>query len=78
MQTTFLFLLKIVLQTYQDRPQLSSTQFFDLLTNIHQTLNEALAGGEKFDELLKYIENQQSQVLITQEILHFYLKISFS
>ncbi|CAF3746132.1 unnamed protein product [Rotaria sordida] len=51
-----------VLQTYQDQKQLSSTQFYDLLINIHQTLNETMGGGENFDELLKYIDNQQPQI----------------
>jgi len=41
---------------------LSSTQFFDFVVNIHQTLNEAMGSGEKFDELLKYIDNFQPQV----------------
>lgn len=58
--TKFVFL--IVLQAYQDRPQLSSTEFFDLVVNLHQTLNEAMEGGEKFEELLKYIDNFQAQV----------------
>jgi hypothetical protein len=54
-----------VLQAYEDHPQLISTQFFDLLVNIHQTLNDSMGvgGGEKFDELLKYIDNFQPQVI---------------
>ncbi|CAF4551796.1 unnamed protein product [Rotaria sp. Silwood1] len=51
-----------VLQTYQDQTQLSSTQFYDLLINIHQTLNETMGGGEKFDDLLKFVDSQQPQL----------------
>jgi hypothetical protein len=43
---------------------LSSQQFYDLLITIHQTLSEATDAEEKFDELLKYIDSQQPQVLI--------------
>jgi len=58
----------IVLQAYEDHPQLSSTQFFDLLVNIHQTLNDAMGGsGEKFDELLKYVDNFQPQVFMKKK-----------
>ena len=52
----------IVLQAYQDHSQLSSTQFFDLLVNTYQTLNENVEGGEKFDDVLKYVDNLQPQV----------------
>ncbi|CAF2853599.1 unnamed protein product [Rotaria sp. Silwood2] len=51
-----------VLQTYQDQTQLSSTQFYELVVNIYQTLNETMGGGENFDELLKYIDAQQPQL----------------
>lgn len=56
------FFLTKALQVYQDQTQLSSTQFYQLLVNVHQILNESMGGGEKFEELLKFIENQQPQV----------------
>jgi hypothetical protein len=59
-----------VLQAYQDHPQLNSTQFFDLVAHIYQILNETIEGGEKFDDLLKYIDNFQPQVSITNKKLH--------
>jgi hypothetical protein len=46
---------------------LSSQQFYDLLITIHQTLSEAVDAEEKFDELLKYIDSQQPQVLIQKK-----------
>ncbi|CAF4348482.1 unnamed protein product, partial [Adineta steineri] len=52
-----------VFETYQDHSQISREQFFDLIINIHQTLNEALNGEEKLDDLTKYIDSQQSPVL---------------
>jgi hypothetical protein len=56
-----------VLEAYQDHPKLSSQQFYDLLITIHQTLSEAVDAEEKFDELLKYIDSQQPQVLIQKK-----------
>ncbi|CAF0966176.1 unnamed protein product [Adineta ricciae] len=50
-----------VLELYHDKQQLTNEQFFDFLVTIHRTLNEALGGEERFDELLKYIESQQPQ-----------------
>ncbi|CAF0960589.1 unnamed protein product [Adineta steineri] len=49
-----------VFETYQDHSQISREQFFDLIINIYQTLNEALNGEEKLDDLTKYIDSQQS------------------
>ncbi len=63
---------RIVLQAYQDQPQLSSTQFFDFLINTYQTLNENIEGGEKFDDVLKYVDNLQPQVLLFQTEPFFY------
>lgn len=54
--------IHLVLQTYQDHPKLTSTQFFDLIMTIHQTLNESSGGNEKVEELLKFIENFQAPV----------------
>ncbi|UJR33360.1 hypothetical protein I4U23_020808 [Adineta vaga] len=51
-----------VSETFRDKQQLTNEQFFDFLVNIHQTLNDALGGEERFDELLKYIESQQPQM----------------
>ena len=50
---------------YQNHPKLTSTQFFDLLVHIHRTLKETLGESQKFDELLKFIENQEPQVRAT-------------
>jgi len=70
-----------VLQAYEDHPQLISTQFFDLLVNIHQTLNDSMGvdGGEKFDELLKYIDNFQPQVFIktTKSLFNRFILVKF-
>ncbi|CAM4762867.1 unnamed protein product [Rotaria magnacalcarata] len=52
--------IELALQSYQDQTQLSSTQFFDLLNNVHLALNDAMGGGEKFDDLLKYVDSQLS------------------
>ena len=57
-----------VLESYHDKQQLTNEQFFDFLVTIHQTLNEALGGEERFDELLKYIESQQPQVKFPNHI----------
>lgn len=54
--------IQLVLQQYQDHSKITSKQFYDLMVNLHQAFNEVLGGTEKFDELLKFVENQQPQV----------------
>lgn len=63
----FQLIVIIVLQVYQEHGQLSSTQFFDLIVHLQQALNEHAEGtGEKFEDLLKYIDNFQPQVYLSK------------
>lgn len=58
------FLSIIVLQAFQDQAQLNSAQFFDLIIGIYQSLNESNEGVEKYDDILKYVDNFQPQVIL--------------
>jgi len=54
-----------IAQKYVEQTKLNKDEFYEFLVDLHQTFNETLGGNEKFDDLIKFIDNQQPQLSTT-------------